>query len=57
MGHCASEALRVRGVKEVGGAAAVAGAEAWYRGQALLLEGVGDAAFESFVGEGPEDFG
>ncbi len=23
----------------------------------MLLEGVGDSAFESFVGEGPDDFG
>lgn len=45
------------GVEEVGGAAAVAGAEFGDGGQALVSEGVGDAAFEAFVGESPDDFG
>ena len=41
----------------MGGAFAVAGAEAFGGGQALLPEDVGDSAFKAFFGKRPDHFG
>ena len=41
----------------MGGAAAVAGPEVGHKAESLMPEGFCDAAFESFVREGPDDFG
>lgn len=48
---------KIWGVEEVGGASAVASAEAGDGGKASLLQDVGDAAFQALVGFGPDDFG
>ena len=44
-------------MEEVGGAFAIAGAEAWHGTKALLSETVGDAALQPLVGKPPGDFG
>ena len=45
------------GKEEVGGAFAIAGAEAWHGTKALLSQTVGDAALQPLVGKPPGDFG